>query len=93
MITRSKALKIKSLPTGDGALVPAGTRINWNGQLKRAAVVLRDTMENNPDNTPTLWEDIIYENGYRVIPDVITAGTAFSKGERRMEGGFVRIPQ
>ena len=27
MITRSKALKIKSLPTGDGALVPAGTRI------------------------------------------------------------------
>ena len=65
----------------DGALVSAGTRINWNGQLKRAAVDLWDTAENNPDNAPTLWEDISYINGYRVIPETITAGLAFSKGE------------
>lgn len=65
----------------DGSLVPAGTRINWNGQLKRAAVDLWDTAENNPDNAPTLWEDISYMNGYRVIPETITAGLAFSKGE------------
>lgn len=66
----------------DGALVKAGTRINWNGQLKKATVDLWDTEENNPDNAPTLWEDLNYYNGYRVIPEVITVTTAFSKGEQ-----------
>lgn len=65
----------------DGALVKAGTRINWNGTLKRAAVDLWDTEGNNPDNAPTLWEDIAYRDGYRVIPQTITAGTAFAMDE------------
>lgn len=65
----------------NGELVPVGTRINWNGTLKRASVDLWDTKENNPDNAPTLWEDIEYKNGIRIIPEVITAGTAFSKDE------------
>lgn len=65
----------------NGELVPVGTRINWNGTLKRASVDLYDTKENNPDNAPTLWEDIEYKNGIRIIPEVITVGTAFSKGE------------
>ena len=65
----------------DGALVKAGTRINWNGTLKRAAVDLWDTPENNPDNAPTLWADIQYRNGYRIIPETITVTNAFSKGE------------
>lgn len=65
----------------DGALIKAGTRINWNGTLKRAAVDLWDTQENNPDNAPTLWEDIAYRDGYRVIPQTITAGTAFALDE------------
>lgn len=65
----------------DGALVKAGTRINWNGTLKRAAVALWDTPENNPDNAPTLWADIQYRNGYRIIPDTITVTTAFAEGE------------
>lgn len=65
----------------DGALVKAGTRVNWNGTLKRAAVDLWDTAENNPDNAPTLWEDIAYRDGYRVIPQNITAGTAFALDE------------
>ena len=65
----------------DGALVKAGTRINWNGTLKRAAVDLWDTEANNPDNAPTLWEDIAYRNGFRVIPQTITAGTAFALDE------------
>ena len=104
MITRSKALKIRSIAAsaatelddvnasnvpelfprliGDGSLVPAGTRINWNGQLKKAAVDMWDTAENNPDNAPALWEDISYVNGYRVIPEVFTAALAFSKGEK-----------
>ena len=111
MITREKALKIRSLAMKsaeqmddisattvpemfpklkvDGSLVPAGTRINWNGQLKKAAADLWDTAENNPDNAPALWEDINYVNGYRVIPEVITAALAFSKGERGVWKGVV----
>ena len=65
----------------DGSLVKSGTRINWNGTLKRAAVDLWDTEANNPDNAPTLWENIAYRDGYRVIPQTITAGTAFALDE------------
>lgn len=68
--------------TGEGYLVAVGTRINWNGTIKRAAVDLWDTENNNPDNAPTLWEDLDYINGYRVIPETITAGTAWQSGER-----------
>lgn len=66
---------------GDGSLIKTGTRINWNGQLKRAAVDLWDTAENTPDVATDIWEDINYKNGYRIIPETITAGLAFSKGE------------
>ena len=65
--------------TGD--LISAGTRINWNGVLKRATVDIWDTVENNPDNAPILWEDINYREGYRIIPEVITVGLAFSENE------------
>lgn len=65
----------------DGELIKAGTRINWNGTLKRAAVDLWDTAENTPDNAPSLWEDINYREGYRIIPEVITVGLAFTLGE------------
>ena len=67
--------------TYDGALIAAGTRINWNGVLKRAAVDLWNIEENNPENAPSLWEDIAYREGYRIIPAAITAGTAFAKDE------------
>ena len=65
----------------NGKLVKAGTRINHNRTIKRAAVDLWDTVENNPDNAPTLWEDIEYRDGYRIIPEIITAGKAFALGE------------
>lgn len=65
----------------DGSLISAGTRINWNGVLKRAAADLWDTAENNPDNAPALWEDINYREGYRIIPATITAGLAFALDE------------
>ena len=39
----------------NGELIKVGTRINWNGVLKRASVDLYDTLENNPDNAPTLY--------------------------------------
>ena len=65
----------------DGALIKAGTRINWNGVIKRATVDLWDTEANNPSNAPTLWDDIEYKQGYRIIPEIITVGKAFSKDE------------
>ena len=65
----------------DGALVKAGTRINWNGTVKRVAVDLWDTEENNPDNAPTLYDDLPYKDGYRIIPATITAGGAFALDE------------
>lgn len=65
----------------DGSLIKAGTRIDWGGALKRAAVDLWDNEENNPDNAPDLWEDVLYRDGIRVIPAVITAGLAFSYDE------------
>ena len=65
----------------DGALVKAGTRINWNGTIKKAAVDLWDTEANKPDNAPALWEDIAYRDGFRVIPQTVTAGTAFALDE------------
>lgn len=66
----------------DGSLVSVGTRINWKGVVMRAAVDLWDREENNPDNAPSLWEDLAYIDGIRIIPEVITVGTAFSKGEQ-----------
>ena len=66
----------------DGSLVRAGTRINWNGTIKKAAVDLWDTEVNDPDHAPSLWADIAYRDGYRIIPEAITVTTAFSKGEK-----------
>ena len=66
---------------GNGELVKVGTRINWGGVLKRAAVDLWDLETNDPDHAPQLWEDILYKNGIRIIPEVITVGTMFMKDE------------
>ena len=79
--TASEAAMLFPKLKQDGALVTVGTRINHNGVIKRAAVDLWDTPENNPDNAPALWEDISYKDGYRIIPETITAGTAFAKDE------------
>lgn len=70
----------------DGSLIKAGTRINWNGTIMKAAVDLWDTDDNSPEAAPTLWADIAYKDGIRIIPDVITAGTAFAKSEQGWRG-------
>lgn len=67
--------------TGDGSLIQAGTRINWGGVLKKAAVDLWDTAENTPDAAPGLWVDILYRDGIRIIPETITLAEKFSAGE------------
>ena len=79
--TASEGVSLFPRLKGDGSLVKAGTRINWGGTIKRAAVDLWDSEANNPKYAPTLWEDILYKDGYRIIPNTITAGTAFAKGE------------
>ena len=77
------SLSVNVYPTlkQDGSLIKSGTRINHNGTIIRAAVDLYDTETNSPENAPTLWETLNYKDGYRIIPEVITVGTAFSKGE------------
>lgn len=83
-LTDAQASTVATIYPGlkyDGALVRNGTRIYWGGVLKRAAVNLWDREENNPDNAPTLWEDILYRDGYRIIPEIITVGLQFSEGE------------
>lgn len=77
----SMAVEIYPTLKAEGALIPAGTRILWQGRLKRAAVDIWDRAENTPDKAPTLWEDINYREGYRIIPEVITVGLAFAYGE------------
>lgn len=79
--TASEAVELFPSLKYDGSLVKAGTRINYNGSVKKATVNLWDTEANNPDNAPSLWENIGYKDGYRFIPEVISVITAFSKGE------------
>ena len=77
----SSAVSVYPTLKQDGSLIKSGTRINYNGAIIRAAVDLYDTETNSPENAPTLWETLNYKDGYRIIPEVITVGTAFSKGE------------
>lgn len=75
----------------DNSLILASTRINWNGTIKKAAVDLWDTAENNPDNASILWEDISYREGIRIIPDAITVTTAFAKDEQGWWGDALYV--
>ena len=68
--------------TYNGELIKAGTRINHNGVLYKAAVDIWDIETNSPDNAPALWERILYRNGIRIIPETITVTAAFTEGEK-----------
>lgn len=85
----SDAVELFDSLHNDGSLVKAGTRINWKGTLKQAAADLWDTEGNNPDNAPTLWLDIAYRQGIRIIPQVITVTEAFARGELGWWGDVV----
>lgn len=87
--TASRMVEYYPELTGSGNSIAAGTRINWQGQLKRAAVACWDRVDNWPDAAPTLWEDINYKDGIRVIPESITAGLAFSADELGWWGASV----
>lgn len=87
--TASDAVELFASLHNDGSLVKAGTRINWKGTLKQAAVDLWDTEINSPDNAPALWQDIAYRQGIRVIPQTITVTEAFAKDELGWWGDVV----
>lgn len=74
-------LRQDKVQTESTPLIKAGKRIRWGNGLKKAAVDLWDTEANNPDNEPTLWADLAYRNGFRIIDEVLTVTTAFSNGE------------
>ena len=79
--TASEAATLLPVMKYDGALIKANTPISWNGVVKRAVSDLWDTELNNPDNAPTLWKDINYKDGIRIIPEAITVTEMFSAGE------------
>ena len=62
-------------------VIAAGTRINWYGNIMRAIVDIEDTVDNNPDNAPILWENINYRNGYRIISYETMIDNPFMKDE------------
>lgn len=78
----SEAVELSQSYPNNGSLINAGTRINWHGALFRSTVDLWATEQNNPDNASNLWEKVMYRDGIRIIPEVITVTTAFAKGER-----------
>lgn len=65
----------------DGSLVEPYTRINWKGEVLKAAAALWDTEQNDPDHAPNLWQRLDYREGIRIIPEVIYLAQAFSKDE------------
>ncbi len=79
--TASEAVSLFPKLKQDGSLIKAGTRILHNSKLYKAGVDLWDTAENSPENAPTLWAELQYKNGIRIIPKQIDVTTLFSKNE------------
>lgn len=71
--TASEGVMLFPRLKGDGSLVEYGTRINWHGTIKRAANSLWDTVENDPNHAPSMWDDIDYREGLRVLTGQIPA--------------------
>lgn len=65
----------------DGSLIEAFTRINWKGKVMKNGAALWDREENDPDHAPTLWSELEYRDGIRVIPETIDVTKQFSEGE------------
>lgn len=87
--TASRMVEYYPELTGDGSLIKAGTKINWHGQLKKAAVDLWDTQTNTPDAAPTLWTDIAYKDGIRIAPETFTATNAAAMNELMLFGEHI----
>lgn len=84
--TASEIAELLPVMKLDGSAIEAGKRYYFPedaaAPVKRAAVTLLDTEANTPAKARDLWEDILYKDGIRIIPAVITAGLAFSENEQ-----------
>lgn len=89
--TASEAAVLFPRLKNDGRLIPAGTRINWKGRVRKAAVDLWDMTINNPDAAPNLWPELPYRDGIRIIPVTISVTEAFSKDEEGWWGDELYI--
>lgn len=65
----------------DATLISEGTKMNFDGVVMKAAVDLWDLETNHPSVAPTLWEELQYKEGIRIIPETITTTTMFAKDE------------
>lgn len=70
----------------DGHLITTGTRLRWGSRLLAAMVDTWAYAENNPDNAPSLWEEIAYREGYRVLTGPISASNPVEPGDLCWEG-------
>lgn len=77
----SKGIELLPSLKYNGNLISNGAKVKFNGKIYKSSVDLYDTEQNNPINAPTLWEEILYKNGIRIIPEFITVTTKFSKNE------------
>ena len=77
----SKGIELLPSLKYNGNLISNGTKVKFNSKIYKASVDLYDTEQNYPINAPTLWEEILYKNGIRIIPEFITVTTKFSKNE------------
>lgn len=68
-------------PDSEPPVETDGLLVSYDGSNVVTLTLPEGSTENNPDNAPTLWEDINYKEGYRIIPDTITVGTAFALNE------------
>lgn len=71
----------------DGHLIYTSTRIRWGTRLLAAMNDLWAYPENNPGNAPTLWEEIAYLDGCRVLYGPISASNPVEPGEMCWEDG------
>lgn len=62
-------------------LIKAGTRFLHDGRIVKVTVDVWNLAQNSPENSPTLYEELEYRDGVRVIPDIITVTKAFALDE------------
>lgn len=66
----------------DGHLIEAGNRLRFKGHLYRANNATFAHRHYAPDQSPELWDQIQYRDGYRVITGSIPAYNPVQDGER-----------
>lgn len=64
-----------------GRSYATGIMVQYGGVLYKCVQAHTSQTGWAPDATPALWDAVQYRNGYRVIPETITATGAFELGE------------